>query len=63
MSVVQLDLFADPPPEPILNGFYYERYTNKFVSFVNGRRHYEISAYRTGLPVEWQNRLKKERVI
>lgn len=63
MEAEQLDLFVDYQPVEILNGFYYERSTNKFVSFVLGRRHYEISAYRSGFPVEWQNKMKKERAI
>lgn len=75
--VEQLDLFggadlsppAAPrpavrkPSAPVLNGFYYERATDKFVSFVQGRRHYEISAWRCQHTKEWQNRIKKERAI
>lgn len=76
-SVEQLDLFGgadiSPPaarkPKPqmprkvVLNGFYYEQATDKFVSFVQGRRHYEMSARGCQHTKEWQNRIKKERAI
>lgn len=75
MSVEQLLLFEEVPaapviisvPEakitPVLNGFYYEQSSRKFVSFVLGRRHYEILASRCRLPDEWKNKIKEERVI
>lgn len=77
MSVEQLDLFTmdEPAPissglvvlgEPVLNGFYYEERTRRFVSFVQGRRHYEILASRckpSAWPREWQKRMMEERAI
>ncbi|MEK3792040.1 hypothetical protein MKX42_09985 [Paenibacillus sp. FSL R7-0204] len=50
-KVHQLDLFTliDPKPKPpikavpILNGLYYERSTGLFVTYVQGRRHFEVS--------------------
>jgi hypothetical protein len=51
---------AGPAP---LNGMYYERKTDRFVSFVNGRRHYEIAARRCGLSKDWQEKTRRERVI
>lgn len=70
MSAVQLDLFNDLHADlvttvaaPALNGFYYERSTDRFVSFVLGRRHYEESAKRCGHPKDWQERIRKERAI
>lgn len=66
MQAEQLDLFAAPEtgakPEP-LNGFYYEERSRKFVSFAMGKRHFEILASRCNLPKDWQERIKKERVI
>ncbi|OKP97749.1 hypothetical protein A3849_13665 [Paenibacillus sp. P46E] len=76
-SVEQLDLFGGAdlsppaarqqavkrPVEPVLNGFYYERSTDMFVSFVQGRRHYEMPARGCEHLKEWQNRIKKERPI
>lgn len=61
----QLDLFNDVEPEeaPVLNGMYYERATDKFVSFVMGRRHYEESAKGCPHLKEWQERIKRERSI
>ncbi|QWU17353.1 hypothetical protein SAMN04487895_104263 [Paenibacillus sophorae] len=66
-DVVQLDLFGeedlfDTAP-PVLNGMYYERATDKFVSFVRGHRHYEVSAKGCGLDREWQEKTKRERAI
>jgi hypothetical protein len=75
MSVVQLLLFEEAPAPkvitsvpktsgpPVLNGFYYEQSSRKFVSFVLGRRHYEMLASRCRHPKEWQDKIKKERVI
>lgn len=68
MDPIQLDLFGDgaaaaAPESPLLNGMYYERSTDKFVSFVLGRRHFEEPAKRCGHPKEWQERVKKERAI
>jgi hypothetical protein len=66
---VQLDLFSSltepkgPPPAPVLNGMYYEKATDKFVSFMLGKRHYEEPALGCKHPKEWQNRIKRERAI
>lgn len=74
MKVEQLDLFAGiepevprqvpPPSRPApLNGMYYERKTDRYVSFVHGRRHYEIAARRCGLAKDWQEKTRRERAI
>ncbi|MFK4167670.1 hypothetical protein ACI2LM_15635 [Paenibacillus lautus] len=64
---VQIDLFdhIDPPAPAgqVLNGMYYEKATDKFVSFVLGRRHYEEPARGCPHDKEWQQRLKRERSI
>lgn len=65
---VQLDLFSsltekEPPPAPVLNGMYYEQATDKFVSFVLGRRFYEEPVKGCKHLKEWQNRIKRERAI
>lgn len=62
MIVEQMDLF-DQQPDYLLNGFYYERSTKKLVSFVFGRRHYEILASRCRLDKEWKEKIMKERSI
>jgi len=46
-----------------LNGMYYEKATDKFVSFVLGRRHYEEPARRCKHPKKWQERINRERSI
>ena len=72
-----MDLFAldesEPAPsnlivlrEPVLNGFYYEERTKRFVSFCNGRRHFEIPASKCkgpNWPREWQEKIMRERSI
>ncbi|MBU7319027.1 hypothetical protein KQX66_25540 [Paenibacillus sp. SM 69] len=72
MAAIQLDLFDDvhpvpvstvAPGNPVLNGFYYESSTDKFVSFAQGRRYYEEPAKGCGHLKEWQERIKKERAI
>ncbi|WP_332075168.1 hypothetical protein [Paenibacillus sp. GYB004] len=73
MRPEQLDMFAStveevaapaaPPQAPILRGFYYERATDKFVSFYLGERYYEEPAKGCKLPKEWQRRMKEERSI
>ncbi|QGQ95840.1 hypothetical protein EHS13_13610 [Paenibacillus psychroresistens] len=70
MKAVQLDMFDTQKVIPIvitgtprLNGFYYERGTNRFVSFVLGNRHYEEPVKGCRYPGEWQEMLKKERAI
>jgi len=48
------------PVEPVLNGFYYEKATKLFVSFVLGKRYYEN-------PEEgdekWRTKMKETRSI
>ncbi|TCZ76075.1 hypothetical protein E0485_14610 [Paenibacillus albiflavus] len=73
MNAIQLDLFADmdhgavqaptAPKVPILNGFYYEASTDKFISYSLGKRHYEEPAKGCKHLKEWQNWLKRERAI
>jgi hypothetical protein len=66
MDAVQLDLFDDAgaaDAAPGLNGMYYERATDSFVSYVLGRRHYEEPARRSELPKEWREKTMKERAI
>lgn len=60
---VQLDLFATDEPAPVLNGMYYEKKTNKFVSYVKGRRHFEVTPGQCLGNKAWQERIKKERAI
>lgn len=65
-DVAQLDLFDDVEPvaaAPVLNGFYYERSTDRFVSFVLGKRHYEEPAKGCPHLKEWQERMRRERSI
>ncbi|ODA07334.1 MULTISPECIES: hypothetical protein [Paenibacillus] len=61
-DVVQLDLFDIKGPKP-LNGMYYEKRTNKFVSYVRGRRHFEVTPSRCLGDEAWKERIKKERGI
>jgi hypothetical protein len=49
--------------QPALNGMYYERATGKFVSFVCGRRYFEITYGQCLGDKEWKERIKKERAI
>jgi hypothetical protein len=66
MDTFQLDLFNDVEPAaaaPVLNGMYYERSTDKYVSFVLGRRYYEEPAKGCGHLKEWQEWMRKERAI
>lgn len=70
---VELDLFGGgnvkppPPPPPtreaVLNGMYYERSTGKFVSYVQGRRHFEVTWGQCLGDKGWKERIKKERAI
>ncbi|AKG36127.1 hypothetical protein [Paenibacillus durus] len=67
-DVVQLDLFGGeelcaPAPPPFLNGMYYERLTDKFVSFVLGRRHFEVSPGDCLGDKAWKEKMKRERAI
>lgn len=65
MEIQQLDLFDDVEPQraPVLNGVYYERSTDKFVSYVLSERYYEFPAKGCEFLREWQERIKKERAI
>lgn len=49
--------------KPPLNGMYYEASSDKYVSFVLGRRHYEVAAKSCGFDKTWQVRTKRERSI
>lgn len=70
-KVHQLDLFAliDAKPKPPiravpnLNGLYYERETDLFVTFVQGRRHYEVPPGQCLGDKAWKDKTKKERAI
>lgn len=73
-DVVQLDLFSvnnDELPKKgrialtpsVLNGMYYERSTKKFVSYVQGRRYFEIIPSRCLGDKEWKERTMRERAI
>lgn len=60
----QLDLFdLNPEKEEVLNGYYYECSSDKFVSYVLGRRYFEEPAKGCPWSKEWQERIKKERTI
>lgn len=74
MKVVQLDIFASmepeapkPAPPPAvsapLNGMYYERSTDKFVGYSQGKRMKAIAAKHCGWPKWWQEKTKRERWI
>lgn len=67
MEPIQLDLFDDmgaaTTAAPELNGMYYEHSTDRFVSFVLGRRYYEEPAKGSDLPKEWREKTRKERAI
>lgn len=60
---VQIDLFIDAEQKSLLNGMYYERSTDQFVSFVLGRRYYEIAAKACNGDKAWKTKTKKERAI
>ncbi len=63
---VQLDLFeahAEQLQQAVLNGMYYERSSGKFVSFVRGRRHFEISPARCLGDKAWKDKTMRERAI
>ncbi|MBO2942780.1 hypothetical protein JJQ72_02115 [Paenibacillus sp. F411] len=62
---IQLDLFEDhqQPEDSILNGMYYERTSGKFVSYVLGRRHFEVTPCRCLGDKEWKERMMRERAI
>ncbi|NWL89596.1 hypothetical protein DMN77_18775 [Paenibacillus sp. 79R4] len=48
---------------PLLNGMYYERSSNRFVSFVQGRRHFEVTPSRCLGDKAWKEKIMRERVI
>ncbi|MFK4168192.1 hypothetical protein ACI2LM_18260 [Paenibacillus lautus] len=60
---IQLDLFEEQEVQTILNGMYYEQSSGKFVSYVLGRRHFEITPGRCLGDKEWKERIKRERAI
>lgn len=71
---LELDLFGGssidkaPPPaptgkQPVLNGMYYERSTGLYVSYVQGRRYFEVTSARCLGDKAWKERIKKERAI
>ncbi|KGE17593.1 hypothetical protein [Paenibacillus wynnii] len=64
-SVEQLDLFAGTVPElaTLLNGMYYEKSTGLFVSYVLGRRYFEVTPSRCLGDKEWKEKTKRERAI
>ncbi|AWP30740.1 hypothetical protein [Paenibacillus sp. Cedars] len=59
---IQLDIFEEDV-QSVLNGMYYERSSGKFVSFVLGRRHFEITPGRCLGDKEWKERIMRERAI
>lgn len=73
MGDIQLKLFDElamepssdgqAPPESSLNGFYYERSTDKFVSFALGTKHFEVAVKDCDFTKEWQKRIKQDRAI
>lgn len=69
-DVEQIDLFGgadigmqETPDEQLLNGMYYERETDMFVSFVHGSRYYEEPVQGCEHSKEWQDKTKRERAI
>ncbi|WP_456289693.1 hypothetical protein M1D70_09245 [Paenibacillus sp. AK002] len=60
---IQLDLFEEQDAQTVLNGMYYERSSGKFVSYVLGRRHFEITPGRCLGDKEWKERIIRERAI
>ncbi len=63
---VQLDLFGDcndQQEQPGLNGMYFERATGKFVSFVRGRRYFEVTPSRCLGDKAWKEKTMRERAI
>lgn len=64
MDPVQIDLFDDQAADqPVLNGMYFERVSNKFVSYVCGRRHFEITTSRCLGDKDWKEKTMRERAI
>jgi len=62
-NVEQLDLFTLTDPESVLNGMYYERSTNRFVSYVLGRRYFEVTPNHCLGDKDWKERTMRERAI
>ncbi|AJS59880.1 hypothetical protein [Paenibacillus sp. IHBB 10380] len=62
-AVEQLDLFAVIDSKPVLNGMYYEQSTNRFVSYVLGRRHFEVTPSRCLGDEAWKEKTIRERSI
>lgn len=63
---IQMDLFElcnQLPEEPALNGMYYEQSTGLFVSFVRGRRHFEVTPGRCLGDKQWKDKTMRERAI
>lgn len=60
---IQLELFEAQDAQTVLNGMYYERSSGKFVSYVLGRRHFEITPGRCLGDKEWKERIMRERAI
>jgi exopolysaccharide biosynthesis protein len=58
-----LDLFEEQDAQTVLNGMYYEQSSGKFVSYVLGRRHFEVSPGRCLGDKEWKERIMRERAI
>jgi hypothetical protein len=59
---IQLVLFEEGV-QSVLNGMYYEKSSGKFVSFVLGRRHFEVTPGRCLGDKEWKDRIMRERAI
>lgn len=70
-KVQQLDLFSlldpspkpPPPATPVLNGMYYEQSSGLFVTYVQGRRHFETTPGRCLGDKAWKEKTKRERAI
>ncbi|WP_426332659.1 hypothetical protein ACN9MH_15195 [Paenibacillus silvae] len=66
---IQLDLFSTiltqpKSPKPrVLNGMYYERSSGLFVSYVQGRRHFEVTPARCLGDKAWKEKTMRERAI
>ncbi|MPY20266.1 hypothetical protein [Paenibacillus glucanolyticus] len=60
---IQLDLFDEQDAQTVLNGMYYEQSSGKFVSYVLGRRHFEVTPGRCLGDKEWKERIMRERAI
>lgn len=68
--VEQLDLFGgadlNQPSEQagkVLNGMYYEQSTDLFVSYVLGRRHFEVTPAECLGDKNWKEKTMRERAI